>query len=38
LSNNGTLGGSVNILTSTEPAMPSRGSRTHSTAVEIKLR
>lgn len=28
--------GSVNILTSTQPAMPSRGSRTHSTAVEVK--
>jgi len=29
------LRGSVNILTSTTPAMPSRGSRTHSTAVEV---
>jgi anaerobic dimethyl sulfoxide reductase subunit A len=28
--------GSVNILSSTEPAMPSRGSRTHSIAVEVK--
>ena len=27
--------GSVNILTSTVPAKPSRGSRTHSTAVEV---
>ncbi len=31
-----TLEGSVNILTSTEPALPSRGSRTHSTAVEVR--
>ncbi|RLD31950.1 MAG: molybdopterin oxidoreductase, partial [Bacteroidetes bacterium] len=30
------LEGSVNILTSTKPAMPSRGARTHSTAVEVK--
>ena len=30
------LEGSVNIVTSTEPAMPSRGSRTHSIAVEVK--
>lgn len=29
------LAGSVNILTSTEPTMPSRGSRTHSLSVEI---
>lgn len=29
--------GSVNILTSTVPAMPSRGSRTHSTAVEVSI-
>jgi len=31
------LEGSVNILTSTQPAMPSRGARTHSTAVEVKI-
>ena len=31
----GGMGGSINILTSTIPAMPSRGSRTHSTAVEV---
>jgi anaerobic dimethyl sulfoxide reductase subunit A len=29
--------GSVNILTTTEPALPSRGSRTHSNAVEVSL-
>lgn len=29
--------GSVNILTSTMPALPSRGSRTHSTAVDVKI-
>jgi len=31
------LQGSINILTSTIPAMPSRGARTHSTAVEVKI-
>ena len=36
VSNGDGLNGSVNIVTSTEPAMPSRGSRTHSTAVEVK--
>ena len=36
VSNGDKLAGSVNIVTSTEPAMPSRGSRTHSTAVEVK--
>ncbi|MFP4178786.1 MAG: molybdopterin-dependent oxidoreductase [Spirochaetaceae bacterium] len=29
------LAGAVNILTSTEPTMPSRGARTHSVLVEI---
>jgi anaerobic dimethyl sulfoxide reductase subunit A len=28
--------GSVNMLTSTEPTMPSHGSRTHSVLVEIE--
>jgi len=37
LGKNNELQGSINILTSTVPAMPSRGSRTHSTAVEVKL-
>ena len=36
VSNGDKLAGSVNIVTSTEPAMPGRGSRTHSTAVEVK--
>ncbi|MEA1910560.1 MAG: molybdopterin-dependent oxidoreductase [Spirochaetota bacterium] len=31
------LQGSVNILSSTEPALPSRGSRTHSIAVEVRI-
>lgn len=35
ISKNLELLGSINIITSTTPAMPSRGSRTHSTAVEI---
>ncbi len=34
--NGNSLAGSVNIVTSSEPAMPSRGARTHSTAVEVK--
>jgi anaerobic dimethyl sulfoxide reductase subunit A len=29
------IAGSVNVLTSTEPAMPSMGSRTHSVQVEV---
>ncbi|MBN1683211.1 molybdopterin-dependent oxidoreductase [Candidatus Bathyarchaeota archaeon] len=30
------LAGSANILTSTEPTLPSHGSRTHSTLVQVK--
>jgi anaerobic dimethyl sulfoxide reductase subunit A len=29
--------GSANLLTSTEPTLPSRGSRTHSTGVQVRL-
>ena len=29
-------GGAANILTSTEPTLPSRGSRTHTNAVEVR--
>jgi len=29
--------GSVNTITSTKPTLPSRGSRTHSTAVEVEI-
>jgi anaerobic dimethyl sulfoxide reductase subunit A len=31
-------GGGVNILTSTEPTLPSRSSRTHSVFVEVRSR
>jgi len=29
-------GGSVNILTSTEPTLPSRGSRTHTVLIQVE--